>query len=345
MKDNERLNFSSVSYEAPELPNCVEKIRTGYDYVCWGNNNRYPNEIYDMYMSSSILQSIINGTADYVYGGGIITDYDMVNERGENFEDTVKRCIFDYMIFGGFAIQLMLSGGVIKEIYWLDFQKVRRSEDEKKCYYCDDWGKYNKKYLEYKSWTPDIKSGTCIYYFKGYKTRGVYPIPSYVGAMKSIKISTEISNFHLNNITNGFSSNAIISFNNGEPSEDQKQKIEAAFKEKFCSTANAGSFMLLFNESKDNAAEVARISDDQFDKKYESLSKSVKEDIFIAFRATPTLFGLPNENNGFSKQEYMESFELYNRTVVSGLQGDIEKSFKRLGIILDFKEFSLNNEN
>ena len=140
-----------------------------------------------------------------------------------------------------------------------------------------------------------------------------------------------------------FASNAIISFNNGEPDEDTKARIETAFKNKFCGTNNAGSFMLLFNESKDNAAEVTKIQDDNFDKKYDTLSKAVKEDIFIAFRATPTLFGLPNENNGFSKQEYLESFELYNKTVVMPIQKDIERAFKTLGWVIKFKTFVLDN--
>ena len=114
-------------------------------------------------------------------------------------------------------------------------------------------------------------------------------------------------------------------------------------KEKFCGTDNAGSFLLLFNDSKDNACEIAKIQDDKFDLKYDALAKSVKEDIFIAFRATPTLFGLPNENNGFSKQEYLESFELYNKTVVVPLQKDVERAFKSIGFVIKFKTFKLDD--
>lgn len=341
MKD--KLEFSAFEIETPQLPDSKEVVRAGYDYVSWGVNNRFPNELYDMYLNSAILQSVINGTADYVFGGGVISAFDVVNDKMETLEDIVKKCVFDYLIFGGYAIQLMYKGGKVESMYWLDFQKVRKSEDEKKVYYCNDWGKYNKKCLEYNAWTPETNKGTCIFYFNGHKTRGIYPLPIYVGALKSVKISTEISNFHLNNIMKGFASNAIISFNNGEPDEDTKARIETAFKTKFCGTNNAGSFMLLFNESKDNAAEVTKIQDDNFDKKYDTLSKAVKEDIFIAFRATPTLFGLPNENNGFSKQEYLESFELYNKTVVMPIQKDIERAFKTLGWVIKFKTFALDN--
>ena len=341
MKD--KLSFSVFELEKTEMPDGKETVRSGYDYVSWGKDNRFPNDLYDMYQNSAILQSVINGTADYVFGSGVISAFDVVNDKYETLEDVVKRCVFDLLIFGGFAIQLMYKGGRVEAMYWLDFQKCRKSEDEKKVYYSDDWGKYAKKALEYNAWTPDTDKGTCIFYYKGHKTRGIYPVPMYIGALKSVKISTEISNFHLNNITKGFASNAVISFNNGEPDEDTKARIEKDVKEKFCGTDNAGSFLLLFNDSKDNACEIAKIQDDKFDLKYDALAKSVKEDIFIAFRATPTLFGLPNENNGFSKQEYLESFELYNKTVVVPLQKDVERAFKSIGFVIKFKTFKLDD--
>ena len=341
MKD--KLSCSVFELEKTEMPDGKETVRSGYDYVSWGKDNRFPNDLYDMYQNSAILQSVINGTADYVFGSGVISAFDVVNDKYETLEDVVKRCVFDLLIFGGFAIQLMYKGGKVEAMYWLDFQKCRKSEDEKKVYYSDDWGKYAKKALEYNAWTPDTDKGTCIFYYKGHKTRGIYPVPMYIGALKSVKISTEISNFHLNNITKGFASNAVISFNNGEPDEDTKARIEKDVKEKFCGTDNAGSFLLLFNDSKDNACEIAKIQDDKFDLKYDALAKSVKEDIFIAFRATPTLFGLPNENNGFSKQEYLESFELYNKTVVVPLQKDVERAFRSIGFVIKFKTFKLDD--
>lgn len=349
MKDNKekdfkgKLVFSAFEVDRTEMPDSKEVNRSGFDYVSWGPTNRFPQDLYDMYQNSAILQSVINGTADYVFGSGVISAFDVVNDKYETLEDIIKKCVFDYLIFGGFAVQLMYKGGKVEAMYWLDFQKCRRSEDEKKVFYSDDWGKYAKKSLEYNSWTPETNKGTCIYYYKGHKTRGIYPVPMYIGALKSVKISTEISNFHLNNIMKGFASNAIISFNNGEPDDDTKAKIERDIKEKFCGTDNAGSFLLLFNESKDNAAEIAKIQDDGYDKKYEQLSKSVKEDIFIAFRATPELFGLPTENNGFSTEEYLQAFSLFNKTVVMPIQKDVERAFKSMGYVIKFKAFSLTD--
>lgn len=342
MKD--KVNFSAIELDENTLPDGKEVVKSGNDYVSWGKDNNFPQNVYEMYLNSAILQSIVNGIVDYVMGGGVISAWDKVNGNDETLNDIVEKCLYDFIVFGGFSFQIMYKMGVPEAIYWTDFMKCRKSEDEKKIFYADEWGKYSKKCLEYDAWTPQTNKGTAIFYYKGKKTRGKYPIPMYIGALKSVKISTEISNFHLNNITKGFASNSIISFNNGEPDDDTKQKIEKAFKEKFCGTNNAGSFMLLFNESKDNAAEIAKIQDDQFDKKYDSLSKAVKEDIFIAFRAVPELFGISTEGNGFSKEEYLQAFQLFNKTVVMPIQKDVERQFKKVGISFDFKEFKLDDE-
>ena len=85
-----------------------------------------------------------------------------------------------------------------------------------------------------------------------------------------------------------------------------------------------------FNQSKENATTIERLSSDDFDKKFEALQKSTTKDIFIAWRATPALFGLNPENNGFSKQEFLEAFELYNKTMVSPIQDDLTRCFDKI---------------
>ena len=148
--------------------------------------------------------------------------------------------------------------------------------------------------------------------------------------MAAVETSTEISKFHLNNILNNFAASAVISFNNGVPEEDVKKKIEKDIQDKFAGSENAGRFILSFNQSKENATTIERLSSDDFDKKFDALQKSTTKDIFIAWRATPALFGLNPENNGFSKQEFLEAFELYNKTMVSPIQDDITRCFDKI---------------
>ena len=235
------------------------------------------------------------------------------------------------MIFGGYALQIIRNfAGSIAEIYALDFMKVRTDEKNEIIYYSDDWSKWGAKYLIYPKFKPGDQNPTSVYYHKGHLTRGTYPIPLYGAAIIPCELEKSINQFHLNNINNGFMSNLIINFNNGQPNDEQKEEIERSINEKFGGFQNAGRILISYNDSDENKTTVERLSGDDFDDKYTALSERSKSQIFTAFRATPNLFGLPTESTGFSRQEYMESFKLYNRTVVSPLQDDIIGAFNKI---------------
>ena len=329
--------FSVMDGATKVIPTFIEKD-TYKDYLNYGENNLFPQYLWDLYLRSALLQSIVNGTADYAAGDEMIFDEtnpqiyhleNQANKDGELLEDVIKRVIVDYLIFGGFAMQLIYNKlGEVNEIYWLDFRNVRLNKEGDKAFYCDDWKKSNKHPIEYEVFKADRpKKGSCIYYFKGHLSRGVYPIPRYNGALSAIETSTEISKFHLNSILNNFSGNFIISFNNGAPSDDVQEKIERDIKNKFSGADNAGKFLVSFNDSKDNAVTVERIQDDEFDEKYQNLRTDTFKEIFIAFRAIPQLFGFSLEGTGFNKQEFQEAFELYNKTTVQPIQKDIKRTF------------------
>ena len=135
-----------------------------------------------------MLQSIINGTGDYVIGEKMLYNPALepnarnINKEGEYLDDVIKQITSDYLIFGGFALQIMFNRmGGVAELYALDFQRIRVNEDLTKVYYSDSWGKWGSKALEYDIYDGKKRSGTSIFYFKGHITRGVYPIPKYNG--------------------------------------------------------------------------------------------------------------------------------------------------------------------
>lgn len=349
----DKLQFGIFDSQVKVVPTFVEKVNSGKPYLNYGNDNQFPQYLWDLYLRSALLQSIIDGTADYAVGNGInYGEYTTVqklaeeaNKDGETLDDIIKKITIDYLIFGGFAMQIIFNKiGEISELYWLDFRNVRLNKDGDKVYYSDDWIKHANDYVIYDRFDSNIRKGTSIFYFKGHKSRGVYPIPRYNGALSAIETSTEISKFHLNSILNNFSGNFIINFNNGQPDTDTQQEIEKKLKNKFGGAENAGKFMLAFNDGKDNAVTVERIQDDNFDKKYEALRTSTFKEIFVAFRAIPQLFGFSMEGTGFNKQEFVEAFELYNKTTVVPIQKDIQRSFNRIFGVSDsmiIKSFNL----
>lgn len=355
--DKQQMKFSIFDGQAKPIPSFVEKENTGKPYLSYGINNQFPQYLWDLYLRSAILQSIINGTSDYVMGNEIVYANlpwiqklaDEANKDGETLDDIIKKITVDYLIFGGFALQIIYNKiGGIAELYWLDFRNCRLDKEGEKCYYSDDWVKHANDYIVYDVYSPDKKrKKSCVYYFNGHITRGVYPIPKYNGALSALETSTEISKFHLNSILNNFSGNFIINFNNGQPSDDVQEDIERKIKQKFTSADNAGKFLIAFNDSKENAVSVERIQDDNFDKKYESLRTDTYKEIFVAFRAIPQLFGYSLEGTAFNKQEFTESFELYNKTTVQPIQKDIKRTFNKIFGVdnsMEIIPFSLEGE-
>ena len=352
VKENvSKLGFSVIPANFRAIPSFEEKPGTGREYVNWGSDNKLPMYLWKLYINSALLNSIINGTVDYISGNGVELNSALskfseeVNEEGDTIEDLVRKLSVDYAIYDGFAFQVINDrGGELKELYWVDIRKCRLDEEETKVYYCDKWASSSfygtNQAIEYPIWEPGTKAETSIYYFKGHHTRGIYPIPRYSGALASIETSTEIGKFHLNNILNNMASSAIISFNDGKPTEEERKQIEKKVREKFSGADNAGKFLLTFNDSKEKAVTVERLAEDKVDEKFQTLSKSTQQEIFIAFRATPELFGMSTEGNGFSKEEYLQAFELYNKTVISPAQKDIKRCFDK---VFDTKDSILFN--
>ena len=339
-----------------------EQKVNGKDFISWGDNNCYSQFLWDNYNGCATLQSIINGTADYVSGDdvrcNVVGFTDVVNKKGETINDLVQRIAADYLIFGAFAIQVIRNlGGGIAELYWIDINKLRSDEKNEVFYYSDDWSKsYGRvKYITYPKFGVNDTNPTSIFYFKGHKTRSVYGTPIWNAAIKNVMIERAITDFHFNEINNNFLSSKLISFNNGVPDDNLKVEIERNLNEKFSGSGNAGRMMISFADSRDNAPEVINLASDDFDKRYESLEKRNGAQIFVAFRATPVLFGLVTESNGFSTNEYRDSYKIFNRCMVRPIQKNIVDAFDKIfnvdGSItiepfkIDFEEEDNNNTN
>ena len=226
-------------------------------------------------------------------------------------------------------------------------QRVRTNEDESKIFYCKNWGQWGSKIVTYEAYDSSLNQPNSVLLYKGHITRDHYPIPRYIGALDSIRTSCEIGKFHLNNILNNLSSSAIINFNNGVPSEEVQKDIEKRVNDKFAGSENSGRTIVTFNDSKENAVTVERLNEDHLDEKFNTLNKSITQEIFIAFRATPELFGFSSEGNGFSKSEFLEAFELYYKTVVKPIQNDIVRVFEKIynqSNIIQFVQFEIENK-
>ena len=351
-KTNERLDFAIIENKTKVIPLYKEAKISGKKWVAYGEKNDYPNYLYDLYLKSTVLQSIIEGIIDYVCGSGIKTIThlnDEVNNDGDTLEDLCKKLLVDYLAIGGFAINVLRDAeDRVSELYWVDVRNVRLSEDGLVAFYADNINGWGVKPEEIPVFDRDIKHKSSIYYCKGHISRGLYPIPRWSGAVTAVETSTEISKYHLNSILNNFSPSALISFNNGVPDKATQEMIEKKINKKFVGSENVNRFVLSFSDNGENATTIQRLDSDKTDEKFSLLKESIFEEIFIAFRATPELFGVRKEGQGFNKTEFIESFDLFNKTMILPIQKDLERVFDRIfGIkgAVKFSKFVIDDDN
>ena len=332
MDKKEQLNFAIIQNRTKTVPVLKETKMTGKKYIGYGEDNKYPDYLFSLYQNSTVLQSIINGIVDYTVGQGVECNFlsTEVNSDGDTWEDLLKNIILDEMVTGGWAVNVLRDhNGIISELYWIDVSHIRLSNDGKTAYYDDDISGWGSKPKEIPVFDPAKKQTSSLFYYKG-SSRGLYPIPRWSGAIKAVETSCEISNYHLNSILNNFSPSAIISFNNGVPDKKTQEDMEKRINKKFVGSDNVNRFILSFAESGENSTTVQRIDSDDADAKFHTLKDSITEEIFIAFRATPALFGMNPENTGFSKTEFLESFQLFYKTVIEPIQKNINKAFGKI---------------
>ena len=345
---NKTLNFTKVVSNTHEIPKYKCVSAKNAPYVKWGESNNFPDYLYELFHNSSQMAAIILQMKNYVLGNGLTSNFylKIVNRKMDTFENFIDKLVFDYLLYGGFAFQIIKNKlGQIAELNHLDFKYVRVDEDETKVFYSKDWSKGRRTPLVYDRWDINSNSSNSVFYFKGFLTRECYPEPFYISCLTSLEISTQIGTFHLNNLLNGFNPSSIINFNNGANlSEDVQDEIETAVTKKFCGTENNSKILLSFNDDITHKTTFERLPDDGSIDKYNNLIVTTEKDILRAFRMNKLLLGDGSESTGFNKQSYLESFALYNKTVIQPIQTEIEQVINSvLGDgALQFSEFVLD---
>lgn len=339
------LRFAATNrYEVEAIPQNTSVVINGRDFVAWGADNKYPEFLSNLYQNCSTLSSIINGMTDFVCGNEItVTNY---VENDGILEDEIRNLVRDYLIYGIAYLNVLRNAkGEVATVKWIDTRNIRSNEDNTVFFYSADWSKsYGRvKTIVLPKYQKTGKDVSSIVMIKDYD-RDVYPTPKWGAAIDSVVTEIEIGKYHLNEILNNFTASAIINFNNGVPSDEDKDEIEKMIQEKFCSAENAGRFVLAFNNNKESAVTIERLGTDDFDKRYDAVAKKTRQEIFTAFRANPNLFGIPTENLGFSAEEYESSFKLFNRTSIRPLQKLIVRTFDKLGIAITITPFSLEEK-
>lgn len=299
-------------------------------YIYWGADNDTPAILLKLYDTVPEHSSAIN----FILSNVIENDIDEMDYW------TLQKLALDYILFGGFAVEVIKLRNNEYQYKYRDVSLIRLSPNKNKIGFSENWANY-KSDVEWFDKVDNLGE-TGIYLFKNPKTRGTYPSPRYISALKSLDTMKEISSYHNNNAKNGFTPNVVINFNNGEPDEDTKKEIEKKLKEKFTGV-NGSKFILSFNESEETKTTIEKIDNDNLDQKFETLQKFLQNQIIVAHQITSAqLIGVTPENQGFSKTEYIEAMEIFEENVIAGYRKEIEYGLSQLFgkdvILKDHKE-------
>lgn len=337
-KGDIQVNFSIVDIEK-KYNYDADEVTSNRNYVNWGKDNKYPSFLKNLYYNSATLGSIVNGSVGYVLGDGITASEDAakwaekVNRRNDTLYDIVNSLALDYMLYKGFAIQVIYSKlGTVAEIYALDFSKCRADEYHKKIYYFKKGcSLYSNKYEVYDAFgskfNPEHPS-QILYFTDG--SRGVYPHPKWEGAIIDVLTEIECSKYSLNSIGNGLSARYILSMpSSSNLTKEQKELIEKGIREKFTGTDTSSNFMLYFATGTEEMKATAITSDDQ-NEKFVEIKKTARENIFTAFSCVPALFGLMSESTGFNEQEFESAYKLYFNTQIKSIQKKINNQVSKV---------------
>lgn len=325
-------NIKVIKLAVTKIEEYSEKKTQNQKWVFWGKFNDYPQKLIKLFNESAKHGAIVTGKASYVVGRGVIhtnptaeTDK-FINKANPNdtLEVLLKKLALDYELFGGYAI--LVVPNILKDkpasYYHVDISKVRLSEDCKTVFISDEWetaktGKPKKAVREYPVFDGSYQSESIILYTCYRPNIGIYPHPEYTQGLAAIETDARVSNFHLNNLRNGFFANKIINFNNGLPSPEEQDDIETAVQDKFTSDENAGKFMLAFNDGTERATTITDLSAGDFGDQFSQLRKDTEQEIFIAHKIpSPMLFGVRVEGQLGGRNELLEAFELFKNTYV-----------------------------
>lgn len=346
-----------------EVPLPIYKEVKGKDYIFYGEKNDYPNYLLRIYNNSAKHNAIVTGKVDYICGNGWTVKaedemqkakafgiIDTVNRKEESLNEVTNKLVTDLTIFGGYYLQVIWTKatGEIAELYHVDYYKVRTNSDNSEFYVSDNWIKNDNvnprpDYETYPAFDPNNPTGSQILYFKEYRAGvNTYSLPDYRGAISYIELDISIGEYHLNTINNGMFSSKLINLNGGKVSQEEEDRIERQFQNKFSGSKNAGKFMLAFNDSKENEPSIIDLSGTELDKHFDLLNLTVQQEIFSGHKITsPMLFGIKTEGQLGGRSEMREAYQLFQNTYVNSKQRALEEVmnylFKFNDIIADLE--------
>ena len=331
-------NIRIVNLASHTTPAVVEDNRK--EWVAYGEDNNYFQFLIDRYNGSATNNAIINGMTELIYGKGLYAtdasrkpdEYAMMKSLFSR--QCMRKITFDLKAMGQAAMQVIYNKDKTKivqvehmPIETLRMEKMNDDGEVTGYYYSKDWTKIRKRGYEPER-IPAFGHGAKgegleIYCIKPYRSGFYYYSPvDYQGGLPYAELEEEVANYHINNIKNGLSPSMLINFNNGVPTEEERELIERRIIQKFSGSSNSGKFILAFNDNKEMAASIEPVQLSDASEQYQFLADESMRKLMVAHRVTsPMLMGIKdNTGLGNNADELKTASLLFHNTVVRPIQ-------------------------
>jgi hypothetical protein len=296
-----------ASYNRPKISE--DKNR---DWVEYGDDNDYYSYLIDLYTNSTTNHSIINGISNMIYGKGLdaldsSSKPDEYASMRSIFSDScLRKVVLDLKLLGEGSFQVLYQKGeVVKAEHFprqtLRAEKCNEDGQIEAYYYHHDWAKVKRSDKPQRIAAFGFGNGNEpeIKIVKKYVSGYDYYCPvDYQGGLAYAELESEVADYLINDVQNGFSGTKVVNFNNGVPDREKQMQIKSDVMRKLTG-ARGEKVIIAFNNNAESKTTVDDIPLNDAPQHYEYLSNECSAKLIVAHRVTsPLLLGIRTENNG-----------------------------------------------
>lgn len=303
-------NLHIVNLSEYNRPKITEDKRR--DWVNYGDDNDYYSYLIKLFINSATNNAIIQGISQLIFGKGIdATDSsqkpDEYAAMKSIFHDScLRKVILDLKLLGEGSFQVLYQDGkVIRAEHFprqtLRAEKCNDDGEIEAYYYFHDWSKIkpNSKPKRIAAFgfgngkEPEIK--IVKRYISGYD---YYCPVDYQGALAYAELESEIADYLINDVQNGFSGTKVVNFNNGVPDREKQLQVKNDVMNKLTG-ARGEKVIIAFNNNAESKTTIDDVPLNDAPAHYEYLANECSKKLIVGHRVTsPLLLGIRTENNG-----------------------------------------------
>jgi len=323
------INLST--YNRPEISEDKRK-----EWVAYGSDNNYYQYLIDLFTNSATNNAIIGGVSSMIYGKGL----DALDSSTKTEEYAAMRSIFSNDCLRKVSLDLKLLGEASFQVTYKD-KAVYKAEHfprqtlrAEKCneegqieayYYFPDWSNIKpadkpKRIAAFgcgNGTEPEVKIAKR--YISGFD---YYAPVDYQGGLAYAELESEVSDYLINDVQNGFSGTKVVNFNNGIPDQEQQLSIKNDVMRKL--TGSRGEKVIIaFNNNAESKTTIDDVPLNDAPAHYEYLSTECSNKLMVAHRITsPLLLGIRTGNSGLGNNadEIKTASLLFNNVTIRPYQ-------------------------